>query len=215
MGYQGSMSTISKTVWALGLLCVFLFVLLTGRTNLRNFEKVQDSIEEIYEDRLVVKGLIFELASLLHRKEIANVSRDRAFYEHLNESVDTQIAGHLQAFRETKLTPLEEKTLDQFADNVAELQAMESELDLAKGIDLSPVDEQRLAAQIAGLHEDLKALSEIQLSEGKRRLGVSDKAVESMNTFARIENYMMLICAIVLLALVFVVPKPRESRSPD
>ncbi len=209
------MSTLSKTVWALGLLCVFLFVLLTGRANIRNFEKVQDSIEEIYEDRLVVKGLIFDLASLLHRKEIANVSRNQAFYERLNESVNNQIGRHLQEFRATKLTPFEEKTLDHFAKSITELRSMEEELDLAGGIDLSPVEEQRLAAQIASLKEDLKTLSKIQLSEGRRRLGVSDKAVNSMNTLARIENYMMLIFAIVMLALVFAVPKPRGPRSKD
>jgi hypothetical protein len=209
------MSTINKTVWALGLLCVFLFVLLTGRTNLRNFEKVRDSIEEIYEDRLVVKGLIFELSSLLHRKEIANISRDQAFYRHLNESVNTQIAKHLEEFRATKLTLLEEKTLDHLAASIDELKVLENELGLAEDFDLSSVEERQLADRIASLNEDLRTLSKIQLAEGRRRVGISDKAVESMNTFARIENYMMLLCAVVMLALVFAVPNARKDRSAD
>lgn len=201
------MSTLAKITWALGLISASLFVLLTGRTNVHNFEKVQASIEEIYEDRLVVKGLIFELASLLHRKEVAILTRDANFFTHLDPAVDDQIDERLEEFRATKLTQVEERTLERFEASVAALMAAEEELGLAADVDLSPEEEQGLLAQMAGLDEDLRALSKIQLSEGRRQMGVGDKAVDEMNRIHRIENYMLVAFAAMLLVLLFISPR--------
>jgi len=202
----------TKVAVALGLIGIALFVVLTGRTNVHNFERVQQSIEEMFEDRLVVKGLIFDLASLLHRKEVAILSEDTTFYAHLNASVNDQIDDRLEEFWATRLTPMEERTLKRFASNVDALQASEEQLDLAETMDLSPDEEQRLAGQLASLEEDLQALSKIQLSEGRRKLSVGAKAVDDMNWIARIENYMLIALVVLLLALIFI---PLKARPVD
>lgn len=95
------MNITSKIICTMVILCSCVLIFLTGRTNVRNFEKVHTSIEEIYKDRLVVKGLIFDLSSLLHRKELAIVSGDQTFYVNTNESTNSQMAEHLSAFRST------------------------------------------------------------------------------------------------------------------
>jgi hypothetical protein len=205
------MNTLTKVAWALGLVGVSLFVVLTGRTNVQNFERVQQSLEDIYADRLVVKGLIFELSTLLHRKEIATLTADAAFYANLDPSVNDQIEERLVEFRATTLTPMEEQTLERFAATVEDLKADEAALDLAAAVELSPEESARLAGHMASLKEDLKALSMIQLTEGRRKLSVGDRAVDDMNSIARIENYMLAALAVMLLALIFVAPKPRAD----
>ena len=205
------MSTKSKIFWAVGMFAAFLFILLTGRTNVRNFEEVRDSIEEIYEDRLVVNALIYDMSNLLHRKEVALLEGDQEFFEQVNASVNGQPDDAIQSFRATKLTDTEETTLERFAAGVGELQTREDALGLPSEQGLAPSDLDldgdavgELQARMDGLHEELAALSRIQVVEGRRRLGVSDKAVSSMNAFARIENYMLLATAIAMAALVFV-----------
>ncbi len=209
------MSTTSKILWILGLMCVFLFVLATGSSNVRNFEKVQKSIEEIYEDRLVVKGFIFDLATLLHRKEIANTAKDSSFYTRTNDSINAQLDEIIREFRATKLTSYEEEMLDRFSLGVQELKAVEKEYKLANGFNLKKMEEKRLSDRIQSLHEDLKTLSGIQLSEGRRKLKSSGKAVSSMYTFAKVENYMMIIFGALILLIIFVIPGPTTAAKEE
>lgn len=204
------MSLTSKFVFVLGLLCAFLLILFSGRANIRHFEKIQSSIEEIYEDRLVVKGIIFDLSSLLHRKEIANITGDKTFYVRTNASINTQITNHLRAFRATKLTPSEEKTLNRFSADFKDLNASEKGLKLSSdGHQFTPSETKTLSTKINSLHEDLKILSDIQLSEGKLKMIISTTRSERMNTFARVENYILLIIFVLVLVLIFFVPRPK------
>lgn len=206
------MSASNKVIWILGLMCAFLLILLTGRTNIRNFEKVQSSIEEIYEDRLVVKGLIFDLSSLLHRKEVAGISQDQAFYVRTNEVVNTQIFEKLSAFRATRLTRDEEATLNRFQKGVERLVQTEKDIGLIQGRNLEQDEIRDFSMLIRRLKEDLDVLSHIQLSEGKRKLLASDEAVESMYTFAQAENYILIVFGILMLVLIFVVPGPKADK---
>lgn len=205
-----ALTTKSKIVWAVGMLAAFLFILVTGRSNVRNFEEVRDSIEEIYEDRLVVNALVYDMSNLLRRKEVALLEEDRAFFERVNGSVNGQLGDAIQAFRATRLTETEESTLERFAAGVDELRAREQALGFpldagsGPGLGVGADEVQELQARMGGLHQELAALSRIQVVEGRRRLGVSDKAVSSMNAYARIENYMLLAAAIAMAAIIFV-----------
>lgn len=198
------MSVTQKIIWTLGLISVFLLILITGRSNIRNFEQIQASIEEIYKDRLVVKGLIFDLSSLVHRKEIANLTDDKNFYDLENETVNTEIENHVAAFRDTKLTPYEELTLNHFSKIIGKLKENEKKF--------APSSQNKLLkAQIKTLKEDLITLANIQLLEGKKKLHSSDGAVESMNTFAIFENYILVIFGILMLVIIFVVPNEKRE----
>lgn len=206
------MTLTTKVALVLGILCSFLFILLTGRANIRNIEKIQTSVQEIYEDRLVVKGLIFKLSSLLHRKQIANLTGDETFYPHTNEAINAQIDEHLRAFRATQLTPDEAETLQIFSKRIQELQAREKQFGLSKAPSFAPSSVKALSNQLQGLHENLKTLSDIQLSEGKRKLLISDKASGSIKTFARIENYMLITFAVLALIIIFVIPTKQQEQ---
>lgn len=204
------MTLTNKIICISVLIGSFLLILATGRVNIRNFEKVQHSIEEIYQDRLVVKGLIFKLSSLLHQKEIAIVTNDKNFFGPTNESINQKISKHLKDFRATKLTTEEELTLNEFSRGIETLEASEKEIDLKNEANLSENKSNRLTEQIAALQMNLKTLSNIQLSEGERKLSNSEKAVESMYRFESIENYAMLFLGLLVLVFIFV-PGPTKQ----
>ena len=204
------MTLTNKIICISVLIGSFLLILATGRVNIRNFEKVQHSIEEIYQDRLVVKGLIFKLSSLLHQKEIAIVTNDKNFFGPTNESINQKISKHLKDFRATKLTTEEELTLNEFSRGIGTLEASEKEIDLKNEANLSENKSNRLTEQIAALQMNLKTLSNIQLSEGERKLSNSEKAVQSMYRFESIENYAMLFLGLLVLVFIFV-PGPTKQ----
>lgn len=204
----------TKVISFLVLLTCFLLILGTGRINVRNFEKVQQSIETIYKDRLVVKGLIFELSSLLHQKEIAILTEDVSFYETKNQSVNEGIAEHMTAFRNTQLTADEAVALEKFSRGIERLQSQEKNFNFSNGMKLTRLEANLLSAQIQGLKDDLRTLSGIQLAEGERKVSFSDKAVQSMHEFANVENYALMGIGLLIL-LVFFFPRSRRSEKKD
>lgn len=204
------MTTTSKIVFVVGLVCSSLLILFSGQANIKHFEQVQRSVEHIYEDRLVVKGLIFELSSLLHQKEIANISGNEAFYVQTNSSINDQIEANLEAFRTTQLTPSEATTLEKFSTEFEELSSEETALKLSDGHEFSPSEVAPLSAQIHQLQDHLKVLADIQLSEGKRKLMASEESSSSMRLFARVENYMLIIFAVLAIGIIFFVPGSRK-----
>ena len=206
------MSSTNKIISTLGLLCAFLLILITGRTNVRNFENIQSSIEEIYEDRLVVKGLIFDLKSLIHNKEVALILNDKSFYMLKNEAINEQIEDYIVKFRATKLTSFEGRTLNRFSERVLELKNLEKEIEPTAKVLIGEEGRKKLIDKYISLKEDLKTLAGIQLAEGKRKLTISDKAIDSMYTFATAENYILVIFAILMLVIIFVVPAKKNQE---
>ncbi len=206
------MNATSKAIWILGILSTFLVILITGQTNIRNFEKVQSSIEEIYKDRLVVKGIIFDLSSALHRKEVAFLSNDTNFFLSTNESINTQIKEDIRAFRATRLTRDEKGTLDRFEKEIAALQASEKKMGLSDRTSLKKEEIKNLTDQLVGLNEDLKTLAKIQLIEGKVKLSASERAVDSMHVFESAEKYILIIFGVLMFAIIFIVPGPKKDH---
>lgn len=205
IGYDFVMTATTKLLWAFGVISIALFVLASGRTNVRNFQEVQASAEEIYADRLVVKGLIFDLSNMLHDKELAQVTADASFYAEDNAAIDARLTAHIEQFRGTKLTGAESRALERFATHVSALQAAEREADLASGAPVAPADADRLATLMDDLEADLEELAAIQLQEGRRRMRIGDDAAADMIVVAWVEAAVMTVLAVLLIG-VFVAP---------
>ena len=120
--------------WAAKFTCIAVFltsmllIFAMGRTNVRHFKNVNRSIEEIYKDRLVVNGMIFELGGLLHKKELALVTNDSLFFDRDNKSINLLINDIIKNFKETYLTEREAQTLKNFEVDTNKLQKLEQNL---------------------------------------------------------------------------------------
>lgn len=179
-----------------------------GRSNLKNYSKVKASIETIYKDRLIVNGFIIDLTNLLHKKELAIVGNDKLFFERSNESVNEQIESIISAFKETYLTDKEEKTLLRFESGIKKLAATEAKSEFNEKLEAGSRDSIGELKMIESLKTDLKTLASIQLAEGKRKLLTSEKAVDNMNMFQSLEDYMVIIISI-LIFVVILIPRPK------
>tara|TARA_R110002049_G_scaffold107274_5_gene254913 strand:+ start:155 stop:793 length:639 start_codon:yes stop_codon:yes gene_type:complete len=201
---EALMSLSSKITCSFIILSSFLLIFVTGRSNIKNFEKVRASIQEIYEDRLVVEGLIYELSTHLHQKEIAVISGDMNFFAKTNPNLNEKIEKTLIAFRNTKLTSFEDETLNEFSEGISELKAIEKKSRAVEEIELTAREKKDILKQIKVLQDNLKTLLEIQLEEGRRKLSNSNDAVNSMYQYESFENYAIIILAILLLGIVFI-----------
>ena len=195
--------------WSSKITCIIVFltslllIFSMGRVNVRYFSEVKKSVEDIYKDRLVVNGMIIELQQLLHQKELAIVSEDSLFWERTNSSINLQLEELIREFRETYLTSLESETLDRFSSGIKKLKDLEGKV-FFENKKMNDFIKKSLLENLSSLKIDLKTLSSIQLAEGKRKLYISDKAVEEMKLHQTIENYAILVIGILIIITILI-----------
>ena len=191
------MSFYNKLKWILGIAMIFILIIATNLIDRNNFIKVRNSVMTIYEDRLVVKGLIFDMANIIHEKELAIVKEDSSFYKNKVGQLNSEMDLLITKFEGTKLIKKESQLLDDLKDEHKTLVQKE------KG--LTHFDEKKLEVIKAGidqLQDDLKSLSNIQLKEGRKQMSISKKAVSTVELFTQIEIYFLVFLAIVIQLIV-------------
>jgi len=199
------MSFYNKLKWILGIAMIFILIIATNLIDRNNFIKVRNSVMTIYEDRLVVKGLIFDMTNILHEKELAIVRNDSLFYKNKVGQLNNEMDLLISKFENTNLTKQERKSLDDLKDEHRTLVQKE------KG--LTHFDEKKLEVLKAGivrLQDNLKSLSNIQLKEGRKQMSISKKAVSTVELFTQIEIYFLVFLAIVIQLIVMYQPKKSE-----
>ncbi|GAB5554246.1 MAG: hypothetical protein Sapg2KO_38370 [Saprospiraceae bacterium] len=196
------MKVYNKIKWILGIFVVFFLIAATNMIDRDNFKRVRDSVVTIYEDRLVVQGLIFEFSELMHKKQLAVVLSDDAFFKEENGSVNNKIKTLTNNYLKTKLTLQEERVFKEFQVNLNTLDELESTIKEGQIKNASIYKN-----QINLLKENLRELSQIQISEGSRQSLISKEAVRTVELFTQIEIYFLVFLAILIQVLVIYKPK--------
>lgn len=199
------MNIYDKLKWILGILMVFALIVITNLIDNNNFTRVKDSVVSIYEDRLVVYDLIFEMSKLVQDKEMAIVVSNVDFYLKKNTSVDEQIKGFITSYEDTRLTTQERKVFNIFNDNFQQLRKMETTI-----VSNDFKDKEILINLIFEIKENLYDLTKIQLNEGKRQMSISQKAIDKVELFTQIEIYVLIFLAVVVQIVVMYNPKKKK-----
>lgn len=196
------MTIYDKAKWVLGILLVFGLILATNLVDKDNFNKLKYSINTIYEDRLVAKGLIFEMSYLVQEKQIALYKSDSLFYQQQRSGVNDEIQSIISEYEETELTQEEEDMFNEFKENVKEELALETEF-----VESGFANRTELLDQIYLLHDNLHELSQIQLKEGKKQMSASQKTIKTIELFTQIEIVFLIAIAILLQIIILYKPK--------
>lgn len=200
------MTVLTKVKWVLGILVVFFLIVATNLVDKKNFESVKDSVVEIYEDRLIAKGIVFEISQLVQEKELAHALSDTAFFRKRKKAVDEEVKILMGRFSETKLTDNEERIFGDLKSNLALLVEYENpEYQPEVGL------EDLVNTQFSLVKEELKALSKIQIEEGKRLVLVSQKAIEMVDLFTQIEIYFLIFMAVLIQIIILYSPKRSDE----
>jgi len=198
------MSLFNKVKWILGILMVFGIIAATNLIDKNSYIRMKKSVENIYEDRLVAKGYIFEILVEVNEKEVAIARGDTAYYSTKNESVTLKINDLVDRLSNTKLSQKEEKVLRDFALHLEELERFEREYQ-KNGY----ATDAEVVKQLELINQDLSILSSIQLEEGERQLNIGRKAIEDVELFTKIEIYVLIALAIMVQIIVMYNPKRR------
>ncbi|WP_299061612.1 MCP four helix bundle domain-containing protein [uncultured Polaribacter sp.] len=198
------MAFYDKVKWVLGILMVFVLIVATNLIDRNNFLRVKDSVVTIYEDRLVVNDLIFEMSKAIQEKELASIKSDSVFFLTENKKINKDLQNNILKYEETKLTAKEVKVFNNLKQNLKnvndlELLLIKNKFDNNKGLEKA----------IIKVKENLYQLSKIQLNEGGRQMSISKKAIDTVELFTQLEIYILIFLAIVIQ--IIVIYKPKEE----
>jgi hypothetical protein len=191
------MKLFDKIKWVLGVLLVFVLIVATNLIDRDNFRKVSNSVETIYENRLVVKEVLFELSHLIHDKELAATAGDVAYFTDKNSKANLEIDQLMEQFLSTETTKQEAETFQVFQKDIQEVRALE------------PPTEESMEVykkKILEVKEGLYKLAKIQVREGRNQMLISRNAMKEVELFTSIEIYLMIFLAIAVQIIIMYRP---------
>lgn len=201
------MKLYNKIKWVLGILMIFILIMATNLIDRSNFQRVKDSAVTIYEDRLVAKDLIFKMSNFVHEIELAAQVNDTVFFTSRNLKVLNEINALSTTFESTKMTTAEGIVFDELKANLKELK----KIDLAY-VENELVDNRSLLNITSLIETNLSALSQIQMSEGRKQMDLTKRAVDMVELFTQLEIYILIFLAIVIQVIVIYNPKKEDEK---
>lgn len=200
------MKLFDKLKWILGIVIVFVLIAATNLIDRNNFIQVKESVQSIYEDRLIAKDLILDIYKSIQEKEIALITSDANFFTARNQVINEEIGQLLDSFEHTRLTANEERVFNRLQENFEIVLQDESKL-LNNDFNNASV----LLEDIRRIEGDLYALSDIQVSEGNRQVAITKRATESIELFTQLEIYMLIFLAVLIQLIILYRPKKEDA----
>lgn len=200
------MTIYTKIKWILGVLMIFLLIIITNLIDKENFKRINNSVTNIYEDRLIAKDIIFTLYTNINLKHDAVLVNDIDFYKKKNRKINYQIDSLLQKFNQTNLTLEEHRVFNTLKQQVHALNRLEQQSN-----DHFINEKDAILHQIKTIENTLYNLSKIQLKEGERQVSLSNKALSTIELFTQIEIYILVFLAIFVQVVILYNPKKNNS----
>lgn len=196
----------SKIKWSIGLILVILLIVATNFIDRNNFQRIQDSVYSIYEDRLIAKNFIFDIQIKIHEKEMLLAQQKDSILASERTASQKTILGLVEGLSNTGLTREEKRVLSNLSEEVNSLFNIETTYHNA--LNKNSVSK-RFKEQIKNISNTLSQLSDIQISEGKRQMQVGKKAMESIELLTQLEVWIMIFLGVLVQFIILYNPKKK------
>lgn len=194
----------NKIKWSVGLLLVIVLIVSTNFIDQNNFQRIQDSVKTIYEDRLIAKDLLFDIQLEIHDKELLLAQKEDSTLLSTSSTSQKKIEGLIEGFSKTALTREEEGIFERLKQESRLLFSLENSY--SKNINDVTIP-RRLKEQTEKINNTIAELSDIQIAEGQRQMQVGRKAIESIDLLTQLEVWVMIILGILIQFVILYSPK--------
>lgn len=185
---------------SLVLTSVILLIVMIGYINKKHISGLKDSISTIYEDRLVAKDYIFDLSQNINAKKVS-LSVEHGFIQEgldENQAIDELI----QDFEQTRLTEEETTLLVKLKEDIRLSIEFENQILHNPTLPSRDLAINSLFFQYDLILSDLKALSDIQMQEGKKLLEGSSEALVFNGMASHLEIGLLVVVAMIFLMVI-------------
>ena len=194
----------NKIKWSVGLLLVIVLIVSTNFIDQTNFQRIQDSVKTIYEDRLIAKDLLFDIQLEIHDKELLLAEKKDSTLLSNRFSSQKKIEGFIEDFSKTALTRDEKRIFERLKEETSLLFSMETTYFHAINDQTSSI---LLKEQTKDINNTIAQLSDIQIAEGERQMHVGRKAIESIDLLTQIEIWIMIVLGLLIQFVILYNPK--------
>ncbi|AFM04046.1 hypothetical protein Fleli_1632 [Bernardetia litoralis DSM 6794] len=194
-------NTVKKIMWVVGILFIFLLILATNLIDRDHIKGVRSSVSTMYQDRLIVKNLIYTISNLTQEKRIAFLLSDSNFYSIENGAVNDSIYTLINKFSSTQLTTNETHYLERLYNNFKDVEALENQTLSDATIFENKEWKDNMKIKLLRLRNNLNTLSEIQLDEGKRELARVNRAFNTIDLFTNIEIAFLVVIGVITIII--------------
>lgn len=205
-----------KKIRALAIISLLLLLIYSKNLIERqSFRSVSSAFTEVYNDRLLVEGYIFQISERLFliQKLIDHCDLDYDYSRVLGEieAYENEIMGIVEGFENTKLTIQEGEYLSDLKKiivndlNIKNYDLLYSD---STGVNLDQV--KRYDQKIGQARQDLDNLSKIQMEEGEKLISKAKVLINRSQIWAQFEVALLIILVIVMFLLVF--RKSEETK---
>jgi hypothetical protein len=198
----------NKIKWSVGLLLVIVLIVSTNFIDQNNFQRIQDSVKSIYEDRLIAKDLLFDIQLEIHDKELLLAENKDSILLSNRSSSQKKIEAFIEDFSKTALTRDEERIFERLKEETRLLFSLETAY--SQKIN-DATSSSQLKEQTKKINNTIAQLSDIQIAEGQRQMHVGRKAMESIDLLTQLEIWIMIIIGVLIQFVILYSPK-KESE---
>ena len=196
------MNIVNKAKWFLAVLGVFLLILATNLIDKNNFIRVEESVDNIYNKRLLAKELLLDVSSKFHKKELAYALNDSTYINTQNNAVNAEISKLLEMFDRAESNRKEDAIIKKLNLNHTKLVELESN-SLSKNI----LYTSECAEIFSAINTNIVELADEQVKEGRNQKFLAGKAVENVKLFSQIEIYFLILLGLILQFIILYNPK--------
>lgn len=187
-----------KLKWLLIIGVVFALVLATNLIDRRNFRNINDSVVSIYQDRLVIKNTILDMATAINQKEVAFLTQDTATIRANNKELTDALKNDLLELNRTNVTGKEEECLERLTTKLESMFEVEDNLLQDQ---FTSLDDYKTI--IARVNSEMDILAHIQMKEGKKQYISSQRNMGTIELFTQLEIYFLILLAMIALIIIF------------
>lgn len=200
------MNLLKKIKWFFAILGVFLLILATNLVDKNNFMRVEESVDNIYNQRLLTKELLLDVSLKFHKKELAYALNDSVYLQNHNDAVNAEISTLLEIFDRAESTKNEDFILNKLKQNHTKLIDLESNTVLKGNLYTS-----ECAEIFSEINTNIVELASEQVKEGKNQKFLATNAVKKVKLFSQIEIYFLIFLGLILQFIILYSPKKTSK----
>lgn len=159
--------------------------------------RTQDTVNSVYDDRVVAQDYIYQLSGLFHQKERAIGERE-SFLGSLNDS----ILGLMSRFEKTKLTRSESEFFIDLRKNYQELTLLEQKFSLQTYPRIST--QKDIQMELMEIRQNLDDLEGVQFTEGAQMTKRSNHALGMNALLSKIELVFLVVIGAISLYMILI-----------
>ncbi|GAB5465877.1 MAG: hypothetical protein Kapaf2KO_13130 [Candidatus Kapaibacteriales bacterium] len=201
------MRAFKKIKLILALVLVILLIAMTNIIDRKNYEKIKNSTEEIYNDRVVAQDIIYKLAK--SKVEFKELSQDKSAKKKTayTYALFSQNDSLVSKFQDTQLTANEREALKGYANYMQEVKKLlldSSDNDISASMVLQKLE---------SAYVQLDNLANIQVKEARRKLAISEDALDTLDIFQQMETIILVLAGIIIILMIFYFPRQNSDIS--